>query len=413
MAERPAIWASRRSVVSLAVGAAFAASVSSLLANPSGAGVAAGRAYFDTSGNSLTITNTPGAIINWQQFSIQKDEVTRFIQQNAASSVLNRVTSQNPSVILGQLLSNGRVFLINPSGIAFGQGAVVNVAGLTASTLNISDADFLSGRLRFVGGGTEGKVANAGTIETAQGGQVYLIAPNVENQASGVITSPKGEVVIAAGNSVELVNAGTADIRVQFTAPANAAVNAGEVLAASGSVGIYGTLIKNSGRVSATRAEIGDGGTIVFKATKDVTLEAGSRLEANGVGGGSITVQAEGGTPLASGSVEAVGELGKGGEIRLLGERVGLVGNATPDASGQTGGGAVLVGGDRHGDNPDVQNAWRTYFGADASVKADAIQSGDGGKVIVWSDDVTRFYRRISARGRSHSGTGGFAQGWV
>ncbi len=189
MAERPAICASRRSVVSLAVGAAFAASVSSLLANPSGPGVAAGSASFATSGNSLTITNTPGAIINWQQFSIQKDEVTRFIQQNAASSVLNRVTSQNPSVILGQLLSNGRVFLINPSGIAFGQSAVVNVAGLTASTLNISDADFLSGRLRFVGTGTEGSVSNAGTIETAQGGHVYLIAPNVENQASGVITA--------------------------------------------------------------------------------------------------------------------------------------------------------------------------------------------------------------------------------
>src|SRR5258708_4527928 len=93
-------------VLSLALGAAFAASVSPLFANPSGPSVAAGSASFATSGNALTITNTPGAIINWQQFSIQKDEVTRFIQQNAASGVLNRVTSQNPSVILGQLLSN-------------------------------------------------------------------------------------------------------------------------------------------------------------------------------------------------------------------------------------------------------------------------------------------------------------------
>ena len=88
------------------------------------------------------MTNTPGAIINWQQFSIQKDEVTRFLQQNASSAVLNRVTTQNPSVILGSLTSNGRVFLINPNGIAFGQGAVINVAGLAASTLNISDADW-------------------------------------------------------------------------------------------------------------------------------------------------------------------------------------------------------------------------------------------------------------------------------
>src|SRR3954464_1462331 len=184
-------------------------------ANPTGESVASGNASFARSGNTLSVTNTPGAIINWQQFSIQKDEVTRFIQQSALSSVLNRVTTQNPSVILGTLTSNGRVFLINPSGIAFGQGAVINVAGLAASTLNISDSDFLTGRLRFVGTGTEGALTNAGTITTSQGGHVYLIAPNVRNEASGVITSPKGEVVIAAGQTVELVNAMTPDIRVE------------------------------------------------------------------------------------------------------------------------------------------------------------------------------------------------------
>src|SRR4051812_488447 len=213
----------RRRLVSLAIGAAFAASGSAAFANPTGGTVAAGSASFATNGNTLSVTNTPRAIINWQQFSIQKDEVTRFIQQSAVSTVLNRVTTQNPSVILGTLSSNGRVFLINPNGIAFGQGAMINVAGLAASTLNISDADFSAGRLRFAGTGAEGKLTNAGTIRTPEGGQVYLVAPNVENQASAVITSPKGEVVIAAGKTVELVNAQTPDIRVQYTAPANEA----------------------------------------------------------------------------------------------------------------------------------------------------------------------------------------------
>jgi len=224
----------RRPVIALAVGAAFAVSAQPLHANPSGGAVASGSATFAVNGNALSVTNTPGAIINWQQFSIGKDEVTRFIQQHAASAVLNRVTSQNPSTILGQLLSNGRVFLINPSGIAFGQSAVIDVAGFAASTLNISDADFLSGRMRFIGIGDEAKLTNAGTIRTREGGHVYLIAPNVENQASGVITSPKGEVVIAAGKTVELVNARTPDIRVELTAPQNQALNAGEIIAASG-----------------------------------------------------------------------------------------------------------------------------------------------------------------------------------
>ncbi|HEX6691333.1 MAG TPA: filamentous hemagglutinin N-terminal domain-containing protein, partial [Burkholderiales bacterium] len=226
-----------RNALAFAISAAFAAGAPSALANPSGATIVRGGVTFSVNGGVLTVTNTPGSIINWAQFSIARDEITRFIQQHAASTVLNRVVGQNPSVILGSLVSNGRVFLINPSGIAFGQGAMIDVAGFAASTLNISDADFVSGRLRFTGSGAEGKLTNAGTIRTPEGGHVYLIAPNVENQATGVITSPKGEVVIAAGKTVELVNARTPDLRVEFNAPDNQAVNAGEIVAASGSVG--------------------------------------------------------------------------------------------------------------------------------------------------------------------------------
>ncbi|HEY2338523.1 MAG TPA: filamentous hemagglutinin N-terminal domain-containing protein, partial [Burkholderiales bacterium] len=399
-----------RRTLAYAVGAAFAASALPAFANPSGGSVAAGGASFVTSGNSLIVTNTPGAIINWQQFSIQKDEITRFIQQSAASGVLNRVIGQNPSLILGQLTSNGRVFLINPSGIAFGQGAMIDVAGFAASTLNISDADFLSGRMRFVGSGAEGKLTNAGTIRTAEGGSVWLIAPNVENQASGVITSPKGEVVIAAGKTVELVNSRTPDLRVEFVAPENQAINAGEVVAASGVVGIYGTLIKNSGRVSASGAEVGDGGKVVFKATKDITLESTSRVEANGAQGGEITVQAEGGTALVSGAVEAKGESAKGGTIRLLGSQVGVTASTTVDASGASGGGSVLVGGDFQGSNAAVQNAQNTYVGTGATIRADAGAQGDGGKVVVWADGATAFGGTISARGGLLGGDGGNAE---
>src|SRR4051812_10883768 len=397
----------RRRVAALAVGAAFAASSSPLFANPSGGNVAAGSASFATNGSTLTITNTPGAIINWQQFSIQKDEITRFIQQNAASGVLNRVISQNPSTILGTLQSNGRVFLINPSGIAFGAGSIIDVAGFAASTLNMSDADWLSGRMRFAGSGAEGGITNAGTIRTADGGHVYLIAPNVENQATAVITSPKGEVVIAAGSTVELVNSMTPDLRVEFTAPGNEAVNAGNIIASSGSVGIYGTLIKNSGVVSASAATVGDGGKIVFKAVKDITLDATSRIEASGAQGGQVKVQSDTGTLLAQGVIDAKGTEEKGGEIQLLAQQVGLINTVTVDASGERGGGTVLVGGDYQGKNPEVQNAQRTYIGSGATIIADAKTLGDGGKVVVWADGDTRYYGSISARGGQQGGDGG------
>jgi hypothetical protein len=397
----------RRSFKQRALAAAVASCyLGSAFANPTGGTVAAGSATFSANGNTLTITNTPGAIINWQQFSIQKDEVTRFLQQNAASAVLNRVTSQNPSVILGSLLSNGRVFLINPNGIAFGQGAMINVAGLAASTLNISDADFTAGRMRFVGTGSEGAVTNAGTITTPEGGHVYLIAPNVRNEATGVITSPKGEVVIAAGRTVELVNAQTPDIRVEYTAPANEAVNAGQIVAASGRIGVYGTLIKNSGLISATGATVDAGGKILFRAVQDVTLDPGSRVEANGSQGGAVTIQAESGTLLAQGTIEAKGEDQKGGQIQLLGKQVALDGTASVNASGNAGGGSILIGGDARGANPDVQNADAVYLGADTTVRADAGSSGDGGSVIIYSKDSTKIYGAVSARGSS-TGNGG------
>jgi len=131
--------------------------------------VVAGQASFATQGNTLSITNSPGAIINWQGFSIAASEATRFIQQNAASSILNRVTGPDPSVILGTLISNGRVFLINPSGILIGQGARIDVAGLVASTLNLSNQDFLDGRLNFTSNPLAGKVENQGRITTPSG----------------------------------------------------------------------------------------------------------------------------------------------------------------------------------------------------------------------------------------------------
>ena len=101
---------------------------------------------FTTAGNLLTVTNTPNAIINWGSFSIGANEITKFVQQSASSAVLNRVVGQDPSAILGALQSNGRVFLINPNGIVFGAGSQINVGGLVASTMNLSNEDFLADR---------------------------------------------------------------------------------------------------------------------------------------------------------------------------------------------------------------------------------------------------------------------------
>jgi filamentous hemagglutinin family protein len=392
-----------RTLAAVAVSSCFAAPAA--LANPTGADVVRGTAAIHQAGNLLQITNSPNAIINWQSFSIGANEITRFIQQSPASAVLNRVTTQNPSQILGTLQSNGRVFLINPNGILFGAGAQVDVAGLVASTLNMSDQDFLAGRMRFTDG--LGKsVVNDGSIATGAGGSVYLVGSGVTN--NGIIRSPQGEVVLAAGNSVELVSPGTPNLRVEIDATDNEARNLGQILSEAGRIGIYAGLINNSGQIRADSA-VSEGGRILLKASKNTTLDAGSLTTANGTTGGGVTIQSAG-TTLVSGSVEATGTSGQGGSVQVLGHLVGLTGNATIDASGETGGGTVLVGGDFQGRNPEVQNAFRTYLGPDATIGADALTSGDGGKVVVWADDTTRAYGTISARGGVSSGNGGFVE---
>jgi len=357
-----------------------------MLAGASGAGaqtVVNGQATFQQLGNVRTITNTPGTIIQWPGFSIAAGDVTRFVQQSPTSTVLNRITGQQPSLILGALQSNGRVFLVNPNGVLFGAGSRVDVNGLVASSLAISDGDFLAGRMNFNAGPVAGRVANQGRISTPEGGHVILIAPDVQN--SGLIQSPGGDVVLAAGRSVKLADSANPALHVVVSAPQDQAVNLGQIVAQSGRIGIFGNLVNQRGLVSADSATVGAGGQIVLKAGGDLLLE-----------GGSLT--------------SAGGSTGTGGTIHLLGERVGLTGNARVDASGEAGGGTVLAGGDYRGQNPAIANAKQVYVSSDASIRADAIGSGNGGKVIAWSDGTTRVYGSISARGGERSGDGGFIE---
>ncbi|WP_141213156.1 YDG domain-containing protein, partial [Janthinobacterium sp. PC23-8] len=369
----------RRTALALLIAACFNAAH----ANPVLPQVVHGQATFNQQGNLFTITNTPNTIINWQSFSVNPGEITRFLQQNAGSSVLNRITGQDPSKILGSLQSNGKVFLINPNGVLFGRDAKVDVAGLVASSLALSNQDFLAGKMNFNAGDKAGAVINQGSINAGSGGQILLIAPNVEN--SGILTAPNGDVLLAAGHSVQLADAANPDLRVVLSAPTDQAINIGQVVAQGGRIGMLGALLNQRGVLNANSAVVGENGKIVLKATGKTLLENGSMTSATSAAG-------------------------KGGEITVLGEQVGMQGNARVDASGALGGGTVLLGGDYQGKNPAIANARQVAVGKDATIAADAIQSGDGGKVIVWGNETARVFGSISARGGAASGNGGLVE---
>ena len=372
---------------------------------PNGGQIAAGSGSIQSSGGSMTIQqNTQQLITNWQSFSIGAAESVTFQQPNAQATALNRVIGVDPSLIMGRLSANGQVFLSNPAGVLFGPGAQVNANALVATTLSISDQDFLDGNYRFFQDPTRSlaSVINEGRIT---GRYVGLFAPAVENR--GVIVANLGSVALASGEAGTLDFTGDNLIRFAITQPVS-----GEVRDTNGNVLTHRT--RNSGLINA------DGGQVMLTAwdasqvvqnvvNNEGVIQARSVEKKNGV---VILHGGPTGTVLNSGIIDVSGnDSGEtGGTVHILGENVGVIEEAVVNASGAAGGGDVLIGGDRQGGNPAVQNAQATYIGPNTTVRADATESGDGGRVIAFAQRAARVYGLLSARGGPLGGNGGFIE---
>ncbi len=383
-AASPAAAGLRPAGAALAIAAAFLG-WAPVQAQSTGAQAVHGQASVSQQGGNVLVTtqNGPGtshSAINWQSFSVPGGSTTRFQQPTAASLSINRVVGGNPSAIYGTLSSNGRLVLVNPSGIAVGAGAVVDTAGFTASTLRMSDADALAGRLVFGGDGLGGGALTVDGKIVARSGDAVLIAPSVQVGRQAVVQSPNGATLLAAGQKVELTGRGLEGIRMELQAPGDQALNLG--ILQGDAVGIFAGQLKHSGLIQAT-AVSAQGGRVVLKAG------AGDALVDGRISARSAT---------------------HGGAIDVLGERVGLLAGAELDASGESGGGFIRVGGDFQGSNAQVANARRTYVDRAAAINADAGGNGNGGRVIVWADDQTQSFGSISARGGALGGDGGFVE---
>ncbi len=342
-----------QAVVALAVILSHLWWISPALSNPTGPNVVAGQAAVSGVGTpTVTIQQASrAAIINWAGFNIAPNEVTRFIQPDVRAIALNRIFDQHPSQIFGRLEANGSVILLNRNGILFGPNAQVNVGGLIASTLNLSNANFLRGYYLFEGRSTDGWVKNAGSIHAGFDG-VYLLAPNVEN--SGLITSPQGQITLAAGSSVFLSN--RADGRgflAELTAPTGQALNLKDLVADGGEVTLAGRVVNQEGLVQANSIRERNGRIELF-ASEQLTLSAGSRTEAKGAdqglsNGGTIVAMADkanGQARFDKGAVIDVSggrQRGRGGFVELSGKQVGLGGRFVGNAREGYPGGQLLI----------------------------------------------------------------------
>ena len=261
---------------------------------PSGLQVVQGQATVQTSGARMTVTNSANALLNWQQFSIGAGQAVHFAQPAVTSKVLNRVVGRDPSAILGSLSSNGQVWLLNPNGVLFGAGARVDVAGLVASTLRIGDHDWQAGRLRL-GGSADGAYANVfdkgsdivnqGELRSTSGGQLLLIASGqVRNE--GLIAAPDGQVLLAAGRSVELIDTALPRLGYALSAPQGEVLNLGQIQAGSGRIDLQAALVNQQGLLRADGLATGPGGEVQITGSQGVQLAAASHTSASGGSGG-------------------------------------------------------------------------------------------------------------------------------
>ena len=382
----------------LAAGLVLALAVGFVQAAPQGGQITAGQGSIQQTGpNTTQINQTSNTLsIDWQGFDIAPGETVRFVQPGRDAAALNRIFDQKPSEILGRIEANGRVFLMNPNGLIFGAGSVINVGTLVATSLSLNTDPLTPGDYRLTATGTEGAIINRGVIAAATGGSVSLIGPVVRNE--GRILADYGQINLASGSQAYLRFDG--DSLMHFSVSGEVTDNPGQ---AAASVDNSGSLVADGGRVllSASAAS-----QVFSEVVNNSGLVRANRIEnVSGV----ITLVGTGGNVVNRGTLEARGVDGAGGSISVSGERVGVFDAARIDASGTASGGRIRIGG-RAGEEDGTVASTFTQLGAQTVIRADAGSSGDGGDIRVWAEDSTWAHGAISARGGSALGNGGFVE---
>jgi len=274
--------------LSLAGGAALAADL------PTGGVVVAGQGHISQQGNSMTV-NQGGTkmAIDWNSFSIGKGNTVNFVQPSSSSVALNRVTGSDVSQIQGALKANGQVFLLNPNGVLFSPTAQVTVGGLLASTLSMSNQDFMSGNYKLQGASANA-VINQGNIKAFNGGTVALIAARVSNV--GEISAERGNVLLGAGSEVLLDLGGPIKVQVQQGAIDALIENGGAIRADGGTVlmtakaagDLVSTVINNNGLVQARTLATGEQGQILLLGDmQNGRIDIAGKLDASAPDGGN------------------------------------------------------------------------------------------------------------------------------
>ncbi|MEM9538222.1 MAG: CHAT domain-containing protein [Cyanobacteria bacterium P01_E01_bin.42] len=325
------------------------------------------------------------------ELGLDVGEIANFLVDTNIENILARVVGGNPSIFEGTLQISGgtaNLYLMNPAGILFGENARLNVSG-----------DFFATTATAIGFGGDRWFEAFGNNDYANlSGTPFLFAAD----RGGFAIVNTGRLEVSEGRRLTLL--------------AGSIISTGELIAPGGNISVAAipetSLIRLSQPGGLLSLEIepprDEKGTIL--PLNPLTLPAlltGELENFQSIAPG-IT-QISGTVSVASSDVNIL-ELGEIAppEINILGDRVALL-DADIDASGWGGGGSMRIGGDRRGEGK-LPRASRTFVDENTRIRADALEQGDGGNIIIWSDELTAFAGKVSARGGEAEGDGGFVE---
>jgi filamentous hemagglutinin len=389
----------RPHALALAIAAAFwqGGTGSAIAAPPLLPGTVVGRTVWQgaavSAGDGVTDLvirqSTPRAQLWWDRFDIDRGQTVRFDQQGNRNWVaLNWIDDARPSVIAGRLVADGQVYLINRNGIIFKPGAQVDATSFIASTLALQDDAFVRGltalrdgratferspnapttaRIEVQSGpvtnlagqpvlGPNGQqLVEAARISSADGGRVFLFATS-EVINNGFISSPNGQIVLAAGQKVYLFAPTTQDsaaFRGLFVEVGSGgeARNLGTLVSDRGNTSLVGLAVNNEGRISA-RSALSGNGSVWLLARSDLPESFDSVLRPTPQRAGTVTLG-----PRSRIELQPVSEVGGNGspltaidgqqafpsQVRIEGSRIALQGDAQGGAAIVAPGGQVSI----------------------------------------------------------------------
>jgi filamentous hemagglutinin family protein len=329
---------------------------------------------------------------SFSQFGVRPEQIVNFESSPALQNILGRVSGGNASVIEGLVRvsgGNANLFLMNPAGIIFGTNARLDVSGsFTATTatgigfnnqwFNAAGANnyatLIGSPNAFAFTAQPGVIVNAGNLSVTDG-SLALFGGTVVN--TGQLSAPAGQITVTSvpGQRVIRLSQVGSPLSLEVMPDRDSATWTLPI---------------------ATLPQLLTGGNL--SSATGLTVNANGTVQ---LVGSSLPLPTTPGTTLISGQVTAP-------EITLLGNQVGLV-RANLNASTPNQGGTIRVGGDYQGKGT-VPSAAQTFVSFDTQIAANSLLNGDGGRVVIWSNDHTQFLGTIAAQGGKNSGNGGFVE---